>query len=251
MTSAPVSSAPEVTPLSEPARIVNTFVAPGKTFADIRRNAAWWGPFLITVIISVLFVYSVDTKVGFRKVAENQIEHSPKAAQRMEGMSREDRTHAIATQAKVGRGIAYGFPLFILLWHLIVAALLFGTLKLVLSADLSFAATFAVTMYAALPQVIRSLIAILTLFAGLNPDSFNIQNPAPTNPGYFLNQADTPFFYALGSALDIFMIWTLLLTAIGLSVITKKLKLSTALSVVFGWYAVFALGSAALAAGFS
>ena len=66
-----------------------------------------------------------------------------------------------------------------------------------------------------------------------------------------LNPTDSPFLYSLGSTLDVFMIWTLILTGIGLSVISKKVKLSTAMIVVFGWYAVFALGSAAVAAAFS
>ncbi|MGB9074551.1 MAG: hypothetical protein WCC22_18090, partial [Terriglobales bacterium] len=36
--------------------------APSKTFTDLRRSAAWWAPFLITVIFSVAFVYVVDQK---------------------------------------------------------------------------------------------------------------------------------------------------------------------------------------------
>jgi hypothetical protein len=64
MTSVPVSPTPEVLPLSEPQRIIDTFVAPAKTFTDIRRSAAWWGPFVVMVIISLIFVYSVDSKVG-------------------------------------------------------------------------------------------------------------------------------------------------------------------------------------------
>jgi hypothetical protein len=242
---------PEATPLSEPERILDTFIAPRKTFTDIRSSAAWWGPFLISAIFSLLFVYTVDLKIGFRKVSENQIERSPKTSERMEQMSREDRNHALATQAKVTRIIAYGFPVFILLGHLLIAAVLFATLKLGMSAELTFPATFAVVMYANLPQVVRSLLVIVSLFAGLNPDSFTLQNPAATNPGYFLNAADSPFLYSLASALDVFTIWSLVLTAIGLSVLSKKVKLSTALIVVFGWYAVFALGSAASAAAFS
>jgi hypothetical protein len=46
------------------------------------------------------------------------------------------------------------------------------------------------------------------------------------------------------------MIWTLIFTGIGPNVVSKKVRLSTALIVVFGWYAVFALGSAAVAAAF-
>jgi hypothetical protein len=251
MTSAPVTPTPEVLPLSEPQRIIDTFVAPAKTFTDIRRSAAWWGPFVVMVIISLIFVYSVDTKVGFRKVTEHQIERSPKASQRLEQMSRAERDNAIASQTKITRGISFVFPLFILLWHLIVAALLFGTFKLVLNAELTFSGTFAVIMYASLVQAIRTILAIVMLFAGLDPDSFNIQNPAPTNPGYFLSPGGSQFLYSIASSLDLFMIWTLVLTALGISIISKKVKFSTALIVVFGWYLVFVIGAAAVAAAFS
>jgi hypothetical protein len=251
MTSASVTPAPEITRLSEPERIIDTFVAPSKTFTDIRRSAAWWGPFLLTLILSLAFAYVVDAKVGFRKVVENQIERSPKASQRMEQLSRDDRNNAINSQTKGTRVFVYAFSVVILLWHLIVAALLFATFKLVLSADLSFSATFAVIMYASLPQVIRTVLAIIPLFVGLNPDSFNLQNPAPTNIGYFLNPTDSPFLYSIASSLDLFMISTLVLTALGLSIVSKKVRISTAMTVVFGWYAIFVLGSAALASAFS
>jgi hypothetical protein len=89
------------------------------------------------------------------------------------------------------------------------------------------------------------------LFAGFSPDSFTLQNPAATNPGFFLDPTTSPFLYSLATSLDIFMIWTLILTAIGFSCISKKVKFSTAMTVIFAWYAVFALASAALAAAFS
>jgi hypothetical protein len=54
----------------------------------------------------------------------------------------------------------------------------------------------------------------------------------------------------VGTALDIFMIWTLIVTAIGFSAVSK-VKRSTALAIVFGWYFVFTIGAAGLAALFS
>ena len=251
MTSVPVTPAQETAALSEPERIVDTFIAPTKTFTDIRRSAAWWGPLLISAIISVMFVYSVDLKVGFRKATENQIDRSPKASARLEQMSPAERNNALNAQAKVTRVISYGFPAVILIWNLLIAAILFGTFKLGASADLTFPATFAVVMYAGLAIALRSILVIISLFAGFDPDSFTLQNPAATNPGFFLDPTTSPFLYSLASSLDIFMIWTLILTAIGLSCGSKKMKRSTAMIGVFAWYAIFALGSAALAAAFS
>jgi Yip1 domain len=251
MTSAPVTPAPEAPALSEPQRIIDTFIAPSKTFTDIRRSAAWWGPFLVAIISTLIFVYSVDTKVGFRKVTEHQIEQSPRATQQMEQLSRTDRENAIAGRTTFTRGISYGYWIIILVWNLLIAAILFATFKFALNAELKFSQTFAVVMYAGLALALRGLLAVVMLFAGLDPDTFNMQNPAPSNPGYFLSPTGSPFLYSFASSIDIFMIWTLVLTALGTSIISKKTKFSTALIVVFGWYAVFTLGVAGIAAAFS
>ena len=105
-------------------------------------------------------------------------------------------------------------------------------------------------MYASLPLVIKTLLAVIAVIAGVNTDSFTFQNPVATNPGYFLNPLENRIFYSVGTALDIFMIWTLVITAIGFAT-TDKIKRSTAMAVVFGWYIVFVLGSTALGAAFS
>jgi hypothetical protein len=89
------------------------------------------------------------------------------------------------------------------------------------------------------------------LFAGQDPDSFNIQNPAPTSGGLYLSPGGSRFLYSIATSFDLMMFWALFLTALGLSIISKKLKLSTAMIVVFGWYALFMLVSAGLAAAFS
>jgi len=60
MAATPVPPVPapaaETAPLSEPARVLNTFFAPRKTFTDLRRSASWWLPFLISAIVSTIFV---------------------------------------------------------------------------------------------------------------------------------------------------------------------------------------------------
>ena len=63
-----------------------------------------------------------------------------------------------------------------------------------------------------------------------------------------MSPGGSPFLYSIATSFDLLMFWTLFLTALGLSVISKKLKLSTALIVVFGWCGLFVLLSAGLAA---
>ena len=105
-------------------------------------------------------------------------------------------------------------------------------------------------MYATLPGLLRVLLAILSLLTGASPDSFTFQNPVATNPGYFLNPADSPFLYSLASSLDIFLIWTLVLTAIGFTYVSK-VKRGTAFAIVFGWWLILSVVGASMAALFS
>ena len=70
-------------------------------------NASWWAPFLIIAIVCLLFVYVVDQKVGFRKVAENQIQSQPKQAERIERLPADQREKVMRQQATVTRIISY------------------------------------------------------------------------------------------------------------------------------------------------
>ncbi len=60
-------------PLSQVERVVDTFVAPSKTFTDILRNQSWWLPFLLIVVIGYGFVFTVDKHVGWDQVLENSL----------------------------------------------------------------------------------------------------------------------------------------------------------------------------------
>ncbi|HEX3436251.1 MAG TPA: hypothetical protein VHT24_05740, partial [Pseudacidobacterium sp.] len=75
---------PETTavPLSEGQRVVDTFVAPSKTFTDILRKSSWWGPLLILIVTSILFSFAVQTKVGWDKASENNIRQNTKQEER-------------------------------------------------------------------------------------------------------------------------------------------------------------------------
>ena len=69
--------------LSQVERVVDAFVAPTKTFTDIRRNASWWLPFLLRIVVSLAFASSIDHKIGFDQVAQANINRNAQAQQRM------------------------------------------------------------------------------------------------------------------------------------------------------------------------
>jgi hypothetical protein len=238
-----VSSSPNplTPPLSEGARIVNTFVAPSKTFTDLGANAKWWSwivPWVILSVIAILFAYAVGQKITFAKAGENTLQTRPKQYDRIQAMSPADRDktmQAVEKQTMIG---TYAFPVIDIVLLLVVATALLATFTFVANAKVSFKLVFAIVAYAGLPGAIRYLLATATLFAGISPDNFNIQNPIATNLGALFSATENPVLYTAGSFIDIFGIWTLVLTAIGFTCVSKA-KLGTALTIVFAWYLAF------------
>jgi len=236
----------ETAPLSEGQRLINTLFAPSKTFTDLRRNASWWAPFLLIAIVSTMFIYVVDQKVGFRKVVENQIQLQPKQADRIERMPADQRQKVMQQQVAVTKIVSYAVPVIALALYAVFAGVLFATLKFGASAELKYKSLFALIVYTRLPMLLTTLLAMLSIVAGVSGDAFNIQNPVATNPGYFVGPDGSPVLRALLSPFDVFTLWTLVLTAIGITCI-GKVKRGTAFAIVFGWFAVVVLGRVALA----
>jgi hypothetical protein len=237
--SAPTS---ETVPLSQGARIVDTFIAPSKTFADLRRSAQWWLPFLLMTLAFWGLVYVSEQKIGVQKMTENDLRARPKAEAQYEKATPEQRQQ----QVKI-TGIIYyvAFPVITLLIWLIMAGLQFGTFKFGVNADISYSQALAVVAFAALPLVLKHLLAMVSVLAGASADGFTLNNPVASNPGYFMNVTDGPFWYFIASQIDIFVFWTLALTAIGFAT-TGRVKLGTSFAIVIGWWMVILLTFAAI-----
>jgi hypothetical protein len=124
-----------------------------------------------------------------------------------------------------------------------MAGLQFGTFKFAANADITYSQSLAIVVYSALPTMLRSLLAIVSVLAGASADGFTLSNPIASNPGYFMNAADNPFLYFIASQVDVFLLWTLVLTAIGFAT-AGKVKMGTAFGIVFGWWLVITLGFA-------
>ena len=250
---APPPSTPESAPLSQGARIINTFIAPSKTFTDLKRSASWWAPFLLVAIVITGFNFVVDKKIGFRTVTESQIKMSPKQERQLDQLPAADREKQVAMRTIGTRYFSLygGVPIIVLIINLIVAGLNLATFKFALNAKLTYKAALAVSIYAGLPEIIRFLLAIVTIYSGITPDNFNIQNPLMSNPGYLLNPVDAGvFLYSVASSLDIFRIWSVVLSGIGLACVTG-VKRSTSLAVTFGWFVFFVLFFSGIGAAFS
>jgi cell division protein FtsB len=247
-----VQSAGELAPgLSQWQRVTNIFTAPSKTFEDIKRgHRSWWMPFVIMAIIGYIFFAAVALKIGMQTVVDNQIHLNPAQEEKMAQATPEQRemTAKISLYATEGSFIA--MPVLMLAGVALLSLGLWGTINFVFGGKSTYGSVFAVWMYAGLPGIIKSLLGIVVIFTGAAPESFNIKNFAPTNIGAFMNPLETnKVLYALASSLDVITIWTLVLLGIGTAMVAG-VKRTSGYIAVFGWWAIFVLFGAGIAAIF-
>jgi hypothetical protein len=220
--------------LSQVERVLDTFVAPSKTFTDILRSTSWWLPFLILIVVTLASTFAVDKKIGFDRVAEQTISQSSSASEQMSQLTPQDRAarmHIIALTTKYS---TYAAAVFILIFVAIVALLNWATLNFGMGAKTTFGQNFAVCMYAGLPKIFIGLLNVVLIFAGVNTENYDPNNPVGTNIGYYLTESPQWIKVALGF-FDVFGLWSLIVMVIGLSVIAHKSKAQAAI-VAVGWW---------------
>ena len=220
-TPAPIPAPGEQVPaLSQAERVIDTFIAPSKTFTDIRRNASWWVPWLLGAIIGGAGLHRRQEG----RHGEGGRKPDPALTQgRRRGWIScrpiSDETQ-IDTQTKITRDFSYGFSLVSLVVLAVVAAVLLATFKFGLGAELTFWQAFAISNYAWLPGCIKALLVILTVSIS-GGENFTFQNPLASNLGALFDPNGSHFLYSVASSIDVFSIWILVLTGIGYSCVTR------------------------------
>ena len=237
-------TAPIEAPLTETQRVIDIFVAPSKTFTDIRRKATFWGPLVIMIVVGICYSFSVQQKIGWTRAVENMV-HQGSQAKAEQFDAAPDSAKAIA--AKFTAAGTYAYTVIILIITALIALLNWATVNFGFGGKSTYGQIYAVSMYASLVINIKFILAIIAVFAGLAPDSFLISNPVGTNIGYYLS-TDTPkWLTAFCMHLDLFEIWSVVLTVIGISIVARVSR-GKAAAVVVGWWLIFVLVGVAAAA---
>jgi hypothetical protein len=245
-----VANAEVSKPLSQVERVVDTFIAPSKTFHDILRSSSWWLPWLLGVLVTLGFGLAIQQKVGWDKAYATILLHSPQAQQdRLAQLPPDQQAKQKTIGASFVKYIFWSTPILTLLFAALAAVMLLATLNFGLGGQATFNQMFAVWMYGTLPFLIQGILGIITLFAGLDADSFNLKNPVGTNVGYYLPLDAPQWLVAFATSLDVLTIWVLILLTIGCATVGRT-KRSTAAVAVWGWWIVITLGKVVIAAIF-
>lgn len=222
------------TGLSEVERVVDVFIAPSKTFADILRSASCWLPILLLILSTVATGLIVDRQVGYERVYENQMQLSPKQAERMDQIPPDQKPAIVARTILSYKIFTYGAAGTVLIFLALYSLVLWASFNFGLGAQTTFAQVFAVSMYAALPYLVQAILIAITLSFGDNAEGFDLKNPVGTNLAYYLPDA-APILKGIFQSLDIIKLWSVVLQVIGMAIIAKKTIMQSAVIVGIFW----------------
>ena len=223
-------------PINHFARITGVFFSPKATFAEIVAAPSWIVPMVVLVVFSLIACVALNQRMDWRNYISQQIEKSSRSAD----LSADQKERQIEGGAKVAPIFAYVFgvpaPAVAIL---LVAVVMLGAYNLLAGANVKFSAAMGIVSHAFLPTIISTLIFLMVLF--LKPrGTFDLENPVATNLGVLVPEDAPKWLMKLGTSIDIFSFWILILIAIGFAAANpRKLKFSKAFTIAFGVWALF------------
>ena len=244
---------PEPAGMGEFSRLSGVFFEPTKTFTDIAERPRWFVPLLLIILATVAFYVTYGQHVGWQTFVQDMVDNNARMQQQMQNLSPEQRQQSLAMQQKIYPVMYYVGPVFgTPIMYLISSAILLGIASGIMSAGVKFKQIFAIECYAGLTGIVAKLLGIVVIFLKA-PDQFNLMNPLAFNPAAFMDQKTaSKFIYTLATGIDLFVIWALILTAVGLKAAAgKKLSTAGAATAVILPYALLLLLGATVAGAFS
>lgn len=236
MATAPISAAEPRAAISPIGRIVGVLFSPKATFADIVRKPSWLLPVAIMIVLGILTAISLNQRMNWREYVSQQIEKSPRASQ----LTPEQKQQQIEAGAKIAPISTYiSVPLVPIVGLLVVTLVMWGAYNLLGGANTDFKTSLGIVSHAFVPSYIASLLFLVVIF--LKPvGSVDLENPVATNVAAFLPEGVPKWLDVLCKNVDVFVIWYLLLIAIGFAATNpKKLKGGKSLTIAVSVMAVY------------
>jgi hypothetical protein len=217
---------------SLPARVVGVITAPRAAFESIAAHPRWFGALALTIVVVALCqALPLTTEEGKQAALEaqvSQMESFGRPVSDEQYVAMEKRI-AFAPYVAAG-GVVVVSPVM----ALIVAAILFAVFNAAMGGDATFKQLFAVLVHAG---VISSLQQLFT--GPLNYVRGSVASA--TNLLVLLPMIDSEsFFGSLLATIDIFLVWYVVVLAIGLAVLYRRRTRPIAIG-LFAVYAVIAL----------
>ena len=214
------------------ARLAGVIFSPRETFAAIVAQPKWFGAMaVVTLTIAIAQYAFLSTQVGQDAMVDQQIRQT----ERWTGSVTQAQIDGIEQRASMGKYFALGATLiFVPVISFIVSGILFGVFNAMLGGDATYKQVLAINAHAGAVSIVSTLFVVPLNY-------FRESMASATNLGVFVQFLDdTNFVARLLGWFDLFIMWNLLVTAIGLAVLYRR-KTAPIFWTFMGIYIVIAL----------
>lgn len=208
---------------------IDVLYQPSAVF-DRRRDGQFGLALLVLVVIWAVLYFALRNGLG--PITDVEISRQAAAmAEKNPAMSADDLASAKSAMEKFA---LFGAIIFIPIGVLITGVLLWLFAKL-FDAKVIFAAAMMIATYSLVPRLIELVLSALQgLF--LPPEAITSRYSVTLGIGRFLSPDTNPLVLTLLGGIDVFTIWTLVLMAIGLSVVARVPMARAAGAAVAVWF---------------
>ena len=227
----------ELLPEAAPMALWAIFFSPLATIESLSRRPRWFIPLLVAGIYSTAVSYYVIARFGFVALVAKSAQASSQLDPDMV------LQHALAnkTQIIVVQSISTFLGAFA---TSALIALVLWLLVILVGGDAVFKKMLALTAHVALfTAAVRETMLAVTVTLNSDLNSFNFNNPLATNLAFFVHSS-SKFTARVFSALDIVTIATVVLLALGLTKVSKRVSPTAAWLVVLIPWAIYVFGGA-------
>jgi hypothetical protein len=215
------------------ARFIGIIVSPKDTFASLVPAPKWFGMMALTAVIVAIFsALPMTTEVGKQAALDKQVQQMQSL-----GFTVNDQMYERMQQGTARLPYTTGISVLVItpIFAVIVAGILFAIFNAALGGEASFKQVLAVLVHASAVSSLSSVLSgtINYLRGGALTSVASLGALLPMLP-------EKSFAANLLGAVDIFLIWYIIVLAIGLAVLYKRRTQPIAISLL-SVYAVIAL----------
>ena len=197
------------------ARLVGVLFSPRATFAAIVVQPRWLGAMVVVTLFIAAAQYGfLSTQVGQDAMVDQQIHQM----ERWTGSVTQAQIDGIEQRAPFNKYIVAGATLIVgPIFSFIITGILFGVFNALLGGDATFKQALAVTTHSGVVNIVQTLFVVPLNY-------FRESVSSATNLGVFVQSFldETSYVARVLGWFDMFIIWGLIVTAIGFGVLYRR-----------------------------
>jgi hypothetical protein len=214
------------------ARFIGVITSPRETFASIAAHPKWLGILALSAVVIALFAaLPLTTEAGRHAAIEQQVQQMQSFGMTVSDQMYEQFEKRSATMPyTAGLGALVISPII----ALIFSGILFAVFNAALGGEASFKQVFSVYLHAGAISVLSAVFSgVVNYFQGAMGSVANLGKLLPMLP-------ENSFAGRLLGMVDVFLIWYIVVLAIGLAVLYRRRTQPIAVSLL-SVYAVIAI----------